>query len=862
MRILFDWLDAHPGSYWATALGPTLLLFGWIWVAAWRESRGLAASAPGPRVKWGDALVLFLFLLAWRWPFLLVANEFNPDESQFITGATTLAHDPVFWRSVDGHTSGPLNFYILLPLRWLGLPPGYFAARLTGLLLVCGALFFCHRTLAGVFGRAIAWLGVLPVAGFFATATHPDLIHYSSEHVSLLLIALAGWLLTGRQPGDQRRLWAACAVAGALPWAKLQSAPVSVALIGWGLWQAVREPGVARKLRMRRAAGAALAAGAPTLLAAALLAGTGQMEAVVRRYFVQNLLYVDTGHRLGDTLPVMTSHAMVDGRLPLLLATTLVMLLATAFYLAVRRRRPPALLAAAGFLTLAAAVAVVAPRRESLHYALFLTVPLALWLGAAMGVWWTGLSSARSRLVLAGLLFFLAGLPPVITRGFQPVPAIYGRFAYHWDHPRAGAAVVIRELAGEGDFLAIWGWANNLYVESGLPEATRDANSTWLIIPHAQRDYFRSCYLADLRRHQPSVFVDAVGPKAFCFGNRLAEAHEIFPELADYVRQNYTLVVDLGKARIYARNGLPALRDASPARLNRLIAQGYAESYFEITWHTSVSPDKLERKAVAGRPVTVLPSSIPVVWPLDDEVREVSFEFGCDPAAGEKGRSHGARLNLQLMDDPYALPVYGRLLDPVRRPGDRGLQVVRLVLPPFNSGALLVLQADPGPAGHRTDDPVYFTELQFSHNSGYIPEQFPGFNRVPDFLAADCSNLKGEGSARYLVLHPPGFLVYKLGGNERRMRFDYGLDSDPPSGANPLEMAVFRVELHRPGQPMEILFERLLQPAASPADQGRQHAEMTLPVFRPGDRLMLTVSPGSLNNIGLNWIYLRSLVLE
>jgi hypothetical protein len=354
------------------------------------------------------------------------------------------------------------------------------------------------------------------------------------------------------------------------------------------------------------------------------------------------------------------------------------------------------------------------------------------------------------------------------------------------------------------------------------------------------------------------VFVDAVGPKAFTFVNRLTDAHEIFPELADYIRQNYTLVADVGKARIYARNGLPALRDVSPARVNRLVAQGYVASYYEITWRTAAAPDELVRKVVDRRPVSVLPSSVPVVWPLDDEVREVSFEFGCDPMAGEKVRGSETLLTLQLVDDPYKLPVYGRMLDPVRRPGDRGLQIVRLVLPPFSPGTLLVLQADPVPAGDRTRDPVYLTDLRFRHSLGFLPEQFPGFNRVPDFLAADSSTLKGEGNECYLALHPPGFLVYKPGGNERRMRFDYGLDSDPLSGTNQFEIAIIRVELHRPGQPRELLFERLLQPA----DRDRQHAEVTLPVLRPDDRLMLIISPGSFDGISHNWIQIRNFVLE
>ena len=106
----FEWLDAHPGSFWGVALPATGLFCAYVFRAARRPAgNGLTAAL--------DFLVLFCFLLAWRWPFLLSAEEYNPDESQFIAGAITLAQDPVFFRSVDGTTSGPLNFYALLPIH-------------------------------------------------------------------------------------------------------------------------------------------------------------------------------------------------------------------------------------------------------------------------------------------------------------------------------------------------------------------------------------------------------------------------------------------------------------------------------------------------------------------------------------------------------------------------------------------------------------------------------------------------------------------------------------------------------------------------------------------------------------------------
>src|SRR4051794_23955123 len=110
LKSLFEWFDAHAESYWIVATLPTLVLLLWSAGAFWRQ----AEPASSRKREALFAFLILAVLLAWRWPFLLSADEYNPDESQLIAGAITLRIDPVPWRSVDGFTSGPLNFYPLL----------------------------------------------------------------------------------------------------------------------------------------------------------------------------------------------------------------------------------------------------------------------------------------------------------------------------------------------------------------------------------------------------------------------------------------------------------------------------------------------------------------------------------------------------------------------------------------------------------------------------------------------------------------------------------------------------------------------------------------------------------------------------
>ena len=72
--------------------------------------------------------------------------------------------------------------------------------------------------------------------------------------------------------------------------------------------------------------------------------------------------------------------------------------------------------------------------------------------------------------------------------------------------------------------------------------------------PYRFRDYFRARYLRDLSRTRPPVFVDAVGVGNFVYENRAKSAHETFPELRDYIGDNYHLVQDVEGSRVYVRN--------------------------------------------------------------------------------------------------------------------------------------------------------------------------------------------------------------------------------------------------------------------------------------------------------------------
>src|SRR5205814_4309566 len=133
-----------------------------------------------------------------------------------------------------------------------------------------------------------------------------------------------------------------------------------------------------------------------------------------------------------------------------------------------------------------------------------------------------------------------------------------GHMAEYLDAPRSPVARTILRFASPDEPLLVWGWKNELHIETGMGRATSDdlieyawaapvpkqgapLNSYLDLIP----DYFKDLYMDDLRRTKPPVIVDVVAPGSFLLTERTLFGYETFPSLASYVQENYILVQDI-----------------------------------------------------------------------------------------------------------------------------------------------------------------------------------------------------------------------------------------------------------------------------------------------------------------------------
>jgi hypothetical protein len=102
--------------------------------------------------------------------------------------------------------------------------------------------------------------------------------------------------------------------------------------------------------------------------------------------------------------------------------------------------------------------------------------------------------------------------------------------------------------------LAVWGWRPEIFVETGLPQGTRDSLTERQMSENPMRDYFRGEFLADVRANQPAFLVDAVGPGGFIYQDRAATGIATFPALAAVVEHSYHRVGELDGFVLYVRS--------------------------------------------------------------------------------------------------------------------------------------------------------------------------------------------------------------------------------------------------------------------------------------------------------------------
>jgi hypothetical protein len=570
-----------PAASLVPLIGATVVLLALLARSGWRMIRPRPSLLDRP-LFFLPVVFLALLLLRWRW--VTFAGELNnPDESQLVAQAMRFLSHPVPWRDVDTNTSGPLNSMFLSPALWLGAPATWATARVVLWLTVCLILALTWLPLRALLTAPQAQFALMPAIFLHAFATGYELNAFSSETLPVLLLSagLSLLALEWHAGGTSRpRLFVLGLTCGSIPFAKLQAAPIAAYLAGAGLltvW------GRARRLNWRDAASLCLGGALVPFLIMGVVGATGAFGDFWRSYILSSASYATTApdSRVMSVLALLGKNDFtrffVDEAVGLAMLTAAWLFRPGSVRVAVFR---PLVVMAGGFaLSLAC---VVLPGRPFLHYLYLLVPTLALFTGAALSagsallgggqrtggvpevavVRWVSVFAA----LITGLGMYKAAVfwADMRARGWQPAPAT----------DRLVAAQV-SGASRPGDAISIWGWAPAYYLQTGLPPATRDAVSHYVISDGPCQAYFQQRYLDDLRKSRPPIFIDAIASGVFLWDWPLSRTHESLPALSRFIAGNYTLyksipVIAGGKpVRVYVSNQRAAELAQPPAKAAR-----------------------------------------------------------------------------------------------------------------------------------------------------------------------------------------------------------------------------------------------------------------------------------------------------
>lgn len=521
---------------------------------------------------------VFAFLLLARWPGFL-KGHLNVDEQQFIAGAMKLLQDPIFWRSVDGTTSGPLNIYILTVPAFFGFNLDAATSRCVGLILVFIAVLGLYYSLRYLYSKAIARLSLIPVITTFALMREPDYIHYSSEHLSIAILSVALFIVcySYSQGFIFKNIFVLGFLLGLTPFAKLQGTPISIitAIFFIHIFWIKKQN---YKYFLKGFYIFILSFILPTLLVIIITFLFSIFDDFWKSYILQSVLYANnasemfTGNQPSflKALLIIFPQWWLDTRdTKALFVLTSISLLGLLFLrfkynknLSLTRMMSSdtAVLACYSLLILFASIfAVVKPGTFFEHYLLFLIIPCGFFSGVITGEIEKAIrvtpTSRKTKTIVTTVLIALAicSSSPLVFTGVQSKYFTWNQKKYHNYYDLTPLTQTILKHGSPGEYMAVWGWVPELYVDTGLVQATRDGNCFWQISPNTLQPYYIRRFVNDLANSKAKLFVDAVSPKMFAFHDRKTQGYESFPEVKKFVQENYTLIDEITGVRIYSR---------------------------------------------------------------------------------------------------------------------------------------------------------------------------------------------------------------------------------------------------------------------------------------------------------------------
>jgi hypothetical protein len=492
-------------------------------------------------------LGVLVVLLVFRWGTLIAVGPFNPDEAQITSNALRILRHGVGWLSSDGSTSGPLNSVPLVLPALFGVEPSLFSSRVIAAVLLAISITTVYLIAHLWLPRLMALVVIAPAVAAEALTTASDMVHYSSELLPIALTVLAVYLMLRLFRGSVGRvallqLILVGLIAGALPFTKIQTAPIAMLLAVAGAGYIVL---LARE-RWRLLVPVLVVAGVlPGAFLLAPLVVTGNLDNFTIGYLGLARAYVSTPLDVFQVIGLALADPwMAKLMVWAVIATLLVAAVAATGNLPALDRSARLSAGLVGLFVIVTYVAIVFPGRMFPHYLQFAWAPMLIVIAALLARVPRWARRPRTALVASGTVLMI-----VFAAIAQPLVAIeearvsfytFRTFASSVDPQRGDLFDPFTD--GHPTESLVWGWMPQWYLATGTYPATHETMNEFQIRDTPNRDFFRDRLIDDLEAAEPGIIVDGVFLKAFAFRFNAKDGIQSFPELAEFVEAGYQQV--------------------------------------------------------------------------------------------------------------------------------------------------------------------------------------------------------------------------------------------------------------------------------------------------------------------------------
>ncbi|MFT4734003.1 MAG: hypothetical protein ACI9DJ_001620 [Algoriphagus sp.] len=491
--------------------------------------------------------VLLTLILFWfKLPIMVYNNPINLDESMFVVGAMKLADYPLYWKYVDGNTSGPFSFYFVTAFfEFFSLEYDYINLRVLEFVTLTGFLLFMFLGLKKLFNPEVAFIGILPATFFLAQTQRPDFVHYSGERFPMLLLSLSFFLFAKFYSDKNHKTRNAIIlglILGTTPFSKLQVAPIALCFVPFVCYLLLNENKVKATLLF-------LFSGIVVPAALSLIMWQANyFDEAFKAYFLNNL-----GYGVPDT---WYYHLWIDfskNQNPFLFLAIFLSL----FWIFIRKKTgiDKILVWLVKTMIVVNIYCIYKPGATFDHYFLFLIFPLALLFTINLFALQSYLSNKKGKLLISTILviscFGITGFPfgNIYPTTYLEKPI---------DLSPVGKEVL--KYASSNDQLVVWGEAGKLYLETKMLQGSKWSFTYWGMYDEKIKSEFKEDFLSEIKDGRIPVIVDANKP-GNQFINRGNNGIETFPELYKYTQENYTMTADIEGMRVFVRNDRTLRKD-------------------------------------------------------------------------------------------------------------------------------------------------------------------------------------------------------------------------------------------------------------------------------------------------------------